>query len=92
MTLAPGLPPILGEGSLLWELVGRRLGSKLGCDFPEDQLGSLRPSDWRWQGVQGQSAWSQQRGLSLLAGQRLALVKSGMGCCLAAIVPTPTPI
>lgn len=27
---------------------------------------------------------------SLLAGKRLALVKSGMGCCPASIVPTPT--
>ena len=56
---------------------------------PEDQLGSLRPSDQSWQGVQGQSARSQQRGLFLLAGKRLALVKTRMGCCLAAVVPTP---
>lgn len=83
MTLVPGLPPFLGEGSLLWELVGRRLDSSLGCDSPEDQLGSLRPSDQSWQGVQGQSAQSQQRGLSLLAGKRLALVKSRL------LVPTP---
>lgn len=39
-------------------------------------------------GVQGQSAQGQQRGLSLLARKRLALVKLGIGCCLAAIVPT----
>lgn len=42
--------------------------------------------------MQGQSARRQQRGLSLLAGKRLALVKSRIGCCLAATVPTTIPV
>lgn len=43
VTLAPGLPPILGRG-LLWELLGRCLAPELSCDPLLGPLAAPRPS------------------------------------------------
>lgn len=72
---------------------GKAFGSLAWLRLPPGMTGVTPPqSGWRWQGLRGQRARRQQRGLSLLAGKRLALVKSRIGCCPAATVPTIIPI
>lgn len=71
---------------------GNAFGPLAWLRLPRGLTGFTPPqSGWRWQGLQGQRARRQQRGLSLLAGKRLALVKSRIGCCLETTVPTTIP-
>lgn len=71
---------------------GKAFGPLAWLRLPHGLTGVTPPqSGWRWQGLQGQRVRRQQRSLSLPAGKRLALVKSRIGCCLAATVPTTIP-
>lgn len=73
VTLVPGLE----EGSAL-VAAGEGVWAPSSAVTPSWTSWSQCPPVWLdVAGVQGQSAQHQQRGLSLLAGKRLALVKSG---------------
>lgn len=91
MTLAPGLPPTLGEGSALGA-AGKGFGPLAQLPLPPGPAGVTAPqSGWTWQGRRDRAP-STNKGPFSVAGKRLALVKLGWGVVWLLLTPPPPHI